>query len=80
MSDRLTDGEQALIRQIAQEVAKEVASEMCKRIDQALRLHQAECPGAILPGQLKLLVVGVAFGSAALSAGGVVGILRLLGG
>ena len=74
MGETLSEGDRAVIKEIAREVAREMSSELKVSVQQMIRLHQAECPGASFPFRLKLLIAGIGIGSGALSAG----IVRLL--
>ena len=77
MNNTLSEGDRAIVREIATEAAEVINRRIEKEIDQAIRLHQATCPGASFPIRLKLLVVGVGLGSGLLSAGTIAGLAKL---
>lgn len=74
----LSEGEKAIIREIAFEAAGVIKDELAEHFKTGIRLHQAECPAtkaaARWPKQIWFLVIGIAVGS----SGGVVGLLKLL--
>jgi len=80
MNNTLTEGDRALVREMAREVAETMARQIAAQVRQMIRLHQAECPGANMPMRFKMIAIGVGLGSGLLSAGGVFGLLRIFGG
>ena len=80
MSNTLTTGDKALVREIAREVAEEIAGRLEENMEQRIRLHQAECPAAKLPWKIKAFAIGIGLGSPAVAGGAFYGLRRLLGG
>jgi hypothetical protein len=65
----LSNGDRALIREIARETAEEFFSRIDERIDEKITVYQTTCPAAIFVRGWKMLLVGVALGSGLAGSG-----------
>lgn len=73
-----TEGQRALIRQIAQSVAEELKDDLLEAFDERIKLHALSCERRQLPRKLKWFMVGAIVGGGLLGGGAGFGLSRLI--
>ncbi len=73
MANSLSNGDRAIIKDIAYVAAKAITEELAKTFKSELKLHEAVCPAKKTISRLWVLLLGVAIGS----GGGVATVMKL---
>ncbi len=73
----LTDGDKAIVREIAWEVSDTIMERIEKRQDEQIEAHQSNCPTGRAVSRAKWLFVGIAIGAGLVGSSGTFAALKL---